>query len=798
MDSARVNGVTLEYEVRGTGEPVLLVHGSHIARSFLPLVTQRELTERYMLIRYHRRGFLGSSPVQGPVTLAEQAADAVGLLDHLGTRRAHLVGHSYGGSIALQIAADFPDRVHSLVLLEAALLSVPLGKTVVDLVSAAEERYRAGDWEAAQDLFLGSPEERAVVARHVPGALEQSLRDTDTYFGVEAPAHETWQFGAEEAARITAPTLFVLGERSNELYRECYEQIREWIPQTRSALLEGATHLLHMQQPAGAARILSGFFATVPMLPGRAASSWWSGQTELYNAAVDLLDGNLDRDRGSRPAVRTPSGEWTYAEVAAAANRAGNALIDLGVEPENRVLLALPDGPELVSAFFGALKSGAVPVPVAPTLGADDYAYLLTDTRAKAAVVDASTAVAVREARRRLATRRPCRLAVVGETDLPTDEVDFAEMTSAAADDLAPVDTVGDDMAFWLYSSGTSGRPKAVVHLQDHMRFCADTYARHVLDLTEDDVTFSVSKLHLAYGLGGGLYFPFAVGAATVLLDAPAQPRMVTEVVRRFRPTVLFGVPTGYANFLAAASPSRPVDVAGVRLCVSAGEPLAGSLLRRWKEHTGLDILDGVGSTETCHIFLSNRRDDIRPDCLGTVVDGYDVKIVDDDGRSLAPGHSGALLVRGRSTAPFYWRQAELTRKTMLGEWVRTGDLVVEDESGHFSFRGREDDMLKVGGMWVSPVEIEAVLGQDDRVAECAVVGVPDRDNLVKPEAFVVLDRVAASEGLAVTLRQHVRQRLGGNKTPRTFHFVPELPRTAIGKVQRSVLREQARQAARS
>jgi benzoate-CoA ligase family protein len=793
MEQAHVNGVDLEYEVRGVGEPVLLIHGSHIGRSFLPLVAQSALTCRYALIRYHRRGFLGSSPVQGPVSIADQAADARLLLEHLGARRAHVVGHSYGGPIALQLAADAPELVQSLVLLEAALLTVPGAQSVVELVRAAGRRYRAGDWEPAQDLFLGSPEERADVARNVPGALEQALRDTDTYFGVEAPAHETWRFGAEQARRITAPTLFVLGARSSQLYVECCEQVEEWVPQTEREVLADATHLLHIQQPAGAATLLADFFGRHPIAPRAPAVSRWLDHGERFNAAVDLLDGHLEGGRAGKPALRTPGGDWSYEQVAAATNRVGNALAGLGVEAENRVLVALPDSPQLVATFLGAIRLGAVPVPVDPTLAPEAYAFLLTDTRAKVAVVDASTALAVRVAREQLDGRYPGHLVVCGDGEPAQGELDFDELTAAADAELSPADTTADDMAFWVYTSGTTGRPTAVVHLQRDMRFCADAYGGPVLGLDERDVTFSVSKLHFAYGLGGGLYLPLAVGATSVLLAAPAQPRMVADVVRRFRPTVVFGVPTGYANTLAAASAgSTRLDFDGVRLCVSAGEPLSGSLLLRWKEQTGLDILDGIGSTETCHVFVSNRRGDVRPDCIGTVVDGYEVRVVDEQGADLPPGRPGALLVRGGSLAPFYWRQPALTRRAMLGEWLRTGDVVVQDESGHLSYRGRQDDMLKVGGMWVSPIEIEAVLAQDERVAECAVVGVPDEDSLVKPEAFVVLDGAVASEGLELTLRQRVRQRLGGNKTPRAFHFVSELPRTPTGNLQRGLLRERA------
>ncbi len=788
MERARVNGVELEYELKGSGEPVLLIHGSHIGRSFLPLLAQPSLTKKYTLIRYHRRGFLGSAPARGPVSVKDQAADAQALLEHLCLSRAHVVGHSYGGAIALQLAVDAPTYVHSLVLLEAALTTVPRWKAVHELNAATAERYRQGDWEAAVDPFLGSPAERAALARSVPGGLEQALRDLDTYFSVEVPAHEAWHFSEVEGKQITQPVLFMLGDESQEFYAECRDQVQQWLPQTETVVLAGATHLLHMQQPAGAAALLHDYFARHPLAqPHRE----WRWRTDHYNATTDLLDGNLEHGRSHKVAIRTHAGDWTYADVAASTNRAGNAFRELGVEIESRVLMAVLDSPEFATTFFGTIKLGAVPVPVNTNLSADEYAYLLNDSRAKIAVVSEPVADAFRKVRRQTGYLR--HLVVIGET--APGELSFEEITRDAEEELSPADTTGDDSCFWLYSSGSTGRPKGVVHLQRAMRCCAEAYARPVLGIDDADITFSASKLYFAYGLGNGLYFPFAAGATSVLVAEPALPRVIFDVTRRFRPTLYFAVPTNFATLLAAPTSSwKSADFSSVRVCVSAGEPLPGPLLKRWKDQTGIDILDGIGSTESCHIFISNRVHAIRPDCSGTVVKGYEARIVDEDGQDAPSGQPGMLMVRGDSICASYWRRHQLTQETILGEWLKTGDIYVRDESGHFYYQGRIDDMLKVGGMWVSPHEVEEVLSEDERVAECAVVGVPDRDTLIKPEAFVVLANTGGEQELEDRLRQHVRQRLGGNKTPRAFHFVESLPRTATGKVQRFKLRELAQQ----
>jgi benzoate-CoA ligase family protein len=787
MERARVNGVELEYELKGSGEPVLLIHGSHICRSFLPLLAQSALTERYTLIRYHRRGFLGSSPARGLVSIREQAADAHALLEYLHMSPAHIVGHSYGGSIALQLAVDAPMCIHSLTLLEAALTTVPHWKAVRELNVATTERYRQGDWEAAVDAFLGSPAERAAVAKNVPGGLEQAVRDLDTYFGSEVPAHEAWHFTEAEGKRIAQPVLFMQAGEVQVFYSECRDQIQQWMPQTEVVVLQGTTHLLHMQQPSGAAALMVEFLTRHPRVPltrPHAAGRW---RTEHYNATTDLLEGNLEQGRSHKVAIRTRAGDCTYAEVAAAANRAGNALHELGVEMENRVLMAVPDSPEFAATFFGAIKLGAVPVPVNTNLSADEYAYLLHDCRAKIAVVGEHVAEAFRTIRHQSSYLR--HLVVIGAP--ASGELGFEEITRDAERELSPADTTRDDVCFWLYSSGTTGQPKGVIHLQHDMRSCVEAYAKPVLGINDADITFSVSKLYFAYGLGNGLYFPFAAGATSVLVAEPPLPRLIFDVIRRFRPTIYFAVPTSYANVLAApASSWQSADFSSVRVCVSSAEPLSGSLMKRWKERTGVDVLDGIGSTESCHIFISNRVQDIRPDCSGSVVEGYQVRIVNEAGQDALPGQPGMLLVKGDSLCASYWHRHQLTKETFLGEWLKTGDVYMKDESDHYFFQGRLDDMLKVGGMWVSPYEIEEALREDESVAECAVVGVLDRDNLVKLEAFVVLSNEIGEQELEGRLRQHVRQSLGGNKTPRAFHFVEALPRTATGKVQRFQLRE--------
>lgn len=790
MQRARLDSCELEYEIAGSGEPVLLIHGSHVARSFVPLLEQKVLTDEYTLIRYHRQGWLDSSSPVGSLSIEQQAADATELLGFLGVERAHVVGHSYGGAIALQLAHDFPERVHSLALMEAAMITVPRGKAVKELIRVAGRLYEQGDWEAAEDWFLGTPRERADIMRNVPGGLEQALADMDTFFNFEAPAHEEWQFGAEQGTTISQPALFMLGGESSPLYVQIGETVREWMPQTETVILPGASHLLHIQDPEGAALLLRNFFARHPMGADRAARVSIDGahprvapRTEAYNAASDLLDANLERGRADKLAVRTHGAQWTYREIAELVNRTGNGLRALGVEIENRVLIAVPDSVAFVAAFFGALKLGAVPVPVSPVRRAEEYGWLLAHSRAKAAVVSETVAALLREAD--VLPKPAPRLIVTGRPG--PSELSFETLTDAAEAEMSPADTRRDDVGFWLYSSGTTGPPKGVVHLQHDMRFCIDAYGKHVLAIDESDTTFSVSRLHFAFGLGGGLYYPFAAGATTVLVPEPPQPRVVLAVTREFHPTILFGVPSSYANLLSTTPwERRTADLNRLRLCVSGGEALGGTLLARWKEKTGLEIIEGFGCTEACHTFISNRSGDAHPDCCGTIVEGYEAKLVDDDGREVPRGEAGTLMIKGGSLCAYYWHDRERTKSVLEGEWLRTGDTFVRDEEGRFYFRGRIDDLLKVGSTWVSPIEIEQVLTEHERVVSAAVVGVTNADGLVRPEAYVVLDIPGGEQQLEGALRHHVRQRLGSDKTPRAFYFVPSLPDTPSRRARRA------------
>lgn len=790
MKRARLAGSELEYEITGSGEPVLLIHGSHIARSFVPLLEQSVLTDDYTLIRYHRQGWLGSSSPVGWLSIERQAADAAELLESVGVEHAHVVGHSYGGAVALQLAHDFPKRVCSLALMEAAMITTPRGRAVKELIRVAGRMYEQGDWEAAEDWFLGTPRERADIMRTVPGGLEEALADMDTFFTFEAPAHEEWEFGAEQGTKITQPTLFMLGGESSPLYVQVGETVREWMPQTETVILPGASHLLHIQDPEGAALLLRNFFARHPMGTEPAARvaearavARLVPRSDRYNATSDLLDTNLERGRTDRMAVRTHGAEWTYGQVAELVNRTGNALRGQGVELENRVLIAVPDSMAFVATFLGAIKIGAVPVPVSPRLRPEEYAFLLSDSRSKAAVVSEHVAGVLREAN--VSSTAAPRLIVTGRPG--PDEESFDEILASAEPELSPCDTRRDDVGFWLYSSGSTGRPKGVVHLQHDMRSCIDSYGKHVLAIDEADTTFSVSRLHFAFGLGGGLYYPLSAGATTILIAEPPQPRVVLDVTREFHPTILFGVPSSYASILSAGGWEwRTADFAHVRLCLSGGEALGGALLARWKERTGLDIVEGMGCTEACHTFISNRAGDVHPDCCGTIVEGYQVKLLDDEGHEVPPGVPGALRVKGGSICAYYWHEHELTKTTLEGEWLRTGDMFVRDEEGRFYFRGRVDDLLKVGGTWVSPMEVESVLNEHERVATSAVVGVTDGDGLVRPEAYVVLESPGGEQQLEGVLRHHVRQRLGGDKTPRAFYFVPALPETPSSRARRA------------
>jgi benzoate-CoA ligase family protein len=507
---------------------------------------------------------------------------------------------------------------------------------------------------------------------------------------------------------------------------------------------------------------------------------------DVFNAAVEFVDRHIGEGRADRVALRYEGRQLTYGRVAEMVNRVGNALRGLGVDMENRILLLLYDSPEFAASFFGAMKIGAVPVPVNTMMRAQDYEYFLNDSRAKVLIAHRPLWDEVAKVRGRLKYLR--HVVIVGEPE--SGQRAFDRWIAPASPELEPAPTSKDDVAFWLYSSGSTGFPKGAVHLQHDMVYCADLYARPILDIGPDDITFSAAKLFFAYGLGNNLYFPFRVGASAILHPGRPLPETMFEIITRERPTIFFGVPTLYAAMLAMRDVETKYDLSSLRLCVSAGEALPPELFRRWKERFGTEILDGIGTTEILHIFISNRVGGVKPGSTGMVVPGYEAKIVDDDGDLVKSGDIGNLLVKGESTCAYYWNQHEKTKQTIQGEWIITGDKYSQDADGYYWYAGRADDMLKVGGIWVSPVEVENTLVQHAAVLEAAVVGHEDDDRLVKPKAFVVLQEgYTASPALEDELKGFVKDKIAAYKYPRWIAFISELPKTATGKIQRFKLR---------
>jgi benzoate-CoA ligase family protein len=518
------------------------------------------------------------------------------------------------------------------------------------------------------------------------------------------------------------------------------------------------------------------------------------------NAAAYFVDRNVHEGRGDSVAIECGDQHITYRQVLEHTNRLGNALRDqLGVRPEERVLLLLLDTPEFAYSFFGAMKIGAVPVPTNTLQKSPEYEYLLNDSRARVLVVSEPLLPLV-EAIPRDRLRYLHHIVVVGAARPGVHA--FDDLLAHASPELEPEPTSKDDAAFWLYSSGSTGASKGCVHLHHDMLVCTDLYARGVLGITAEDRCFSVAKLFFAYGLGNGLYFPFAVGATTILLPGPPTPANVFAVVEHHRPTLFFSVPTSYGQLLAQEQPAAgeaeaKCDFSSVRYGVSAGEALPSALFERFLERFGVTILDGIGSTEILHIFISNQPGAVRPGSSGRLVAGYEAQILDDDGQPVPPGEIGNLLIKGDSTCAMYWNKHEKTKDTIEGHWIRTGDKYYQDADGYFWYAGRSDDMLKVGGIWVSPVEVENALVEHPHVQECGVVGREDHDRLLKPLAYVVLRQAdQGTPALERELQDFVRSRLADYKRPRWVEFVPELPKTATGKTQRFKLR--ALEAARS
>jgi benzoate-CoA ligase len=504
-----------------------------------------------------------------------------------------------------------------------------------------------------------------------------------------------------------------------------------------------------------------------------------------FNFAAHLLARNAGR--AAKTAFIDDDGRLAYGELDDRVRRIGAALRALGVHREERVLLLMHDCSDWPVAFLGAMYAGIVPVAVNTLLTADDYAYMLQHSRAQAAFVSAALLPTLRAAMARGA--HEVKAVIVSRAPAEPGDGAFTleALLAAHAPLAAPADTGPDDPGFWLYSSGSTGRPKGTVHTHANPYWTAELYGKPVLGLTEQDVCFSAAKLYFAYGLGNALSFPLSVGASVVLMAERPTPEATFRRWTEHRPTVFFGAPTGFAGMLASPALPRRDQVA-LRLVSSAGEALPADLGERFTAHFGVEIIDGIGSTEMLHIYLSNRPGHVRHGTTGWPVPGYEIELRGDDGQAVPEGEPGDLYVRGPSAALMYWGNREKSRETFRGDWTKSGDKYVRNADGTYTCAGRSDDMLKVSGIYVSPFEVEATLVQHPAVLEAAVIGVPDAEGLTKTKAFVVLKPGQGTDEAA--LKTFVKQRLAPYKYPRSIEFVDELPKTATGKIQRFRLRE--------
>ena len=515
-----------------------------------------------------------------------------------------------------------------------------------------------------------------------------------------------------------------------------------------------------------------------------------------YNAVSDFVDANVARGLGGKVAFVDEKRKLTYGDLQQETARLAGGLLTLDLKQESRIALLLLDSVDYPIAFWGAIRAGVVCIPLNTLLTAEQYAYILDDSRVAAIFVSPALAKTIAPILNRLPHLRT--LVIVGgsaadKAIFPGHEVHlFEELLTRGKPELKPAPTISDEIAFWLYSSGSTGEPKGTKHLHSSLIATAKLYGQNVLGIRNDDVVFSAAKIFFAYGLGNAMSFPMSVGATTVLFAGRPTPEAVFEVMRRERPTIFYGVPTLYAAMLAHKELTRGAGSDRLRICVSAGEALPSHVGERWREAVGADILDGIGSTEMLHIFVSNAPKDIRYGSSGKPVPGYDAKILGEDGHEVKTDEIGELVIRGPSAAEGYWNQRTKSRRTFAGEWTYTGDKYTRDKDGYYHYAGRTDDMFKVSGIWVSPFEVEAALTSHEAVLEAAVIGEEDDDKLIKPKAFIVLKPgFAADERLFETLKAHVKAKAGTWKYPRWIEVRAELPKTATGKIQRFKLRQE-------
>ena len=500
---------------------------------------------------------------------------------------------------------------------------------------------------------------------------------------------------------------------------------------------------------------------------------------------------NLEEGRENKTCLYFEDQKWNYGEVARLSNQTGNALRELGLDIEDRVLLVLPDCPEFVWTWFGAARIGAVITMVNPLLPVTDYEYYLDYTRARVAVVHQSLLKTFAEA---AASARYLRgvLVVGDEFEGPQSKkvhwAGFDKNVNSAATECSPADTRRNDIAIWLFTSGSTGHPKGAVHLQHDLPFNTEVFAKATMGVNDDDLTVSVPKLFFGYATGTNLLFPFAVGGATALFAERSTAEKMFEVIKRYRPTILTTVPTMINSMLNVPGASAE-DLSSLRFCYSAGEALPKELYERWMDAFGVDICDGIGSAEMFHIYITNRPGDIKPGSLGRIVDGYEARVVGADGNQVATGEMGTLKIKGDSAALCYWNAHEKSKETFAGDWCTTGDQFHVDEDGYYWYHGRTDDMLKVSGVFVAPAEIENCLLQHEAVLECAVVG-HEADGLVKPKAFVVLrEGIEGSDQLSERIKQFVKEHIAIYKYPRWIEFVDSLPKNDRGKIDRKKLK---------